>query len=54
MATKSMILTIAIEHVFVAFIGPMDETTIQVNLPQIKHSKNPELTLVAIRTIGRN
>jgi hypothetical protein len=36
-----MRLTIVIEHVFVGFIGPIDETTIKANMPQIKHSKNP-------------
>jgi hypothetical protein len=35
-------LTIVVEHVFVGFIGPMNETTIEVNMPRIEHSKNPE------------
>jgi hypothetical protein len=35
-------LTIVVEYVFVGFIGPMDETKIKVNMPQIKHIKNPE------------
>jgi hypothetical protein len=30
-----MKLTIVVEHVFVGFLGPMDETTIKINMSQI-------------------
>jgi hypothetical protein len=41
MATRSIGLTIVVEHVSICIIHFIDETTIKANIPPVKNSKNP-------------